>query len=97
MDFAIKFIFDMAAFTSVMVLIVLGLGVIASMTCRPPSGVPEGGSGGANFLRRMRVLLHGPGPDVYVLLPLERPKHPGGCFVRDLVAGTGFEPVTFRL
>lgn len=31
MDFAIKFIFDMAAFTSVMVLIVLGLGVIASM------------------------------------------------------------------
>ena len=31
MDFAIKFVFDIAAFTSVMVLIVLGLGVIASM------------------------------------------------------------------
>ena len=31
MDFAIKFAFDMLAFTSVMVLIVLGLGVIASM------------------------------------------------------------------
>ena len=31
MDFTIKFIFDIAAFTSVMVLIVLGLGVIASM------------------------------------------------------------------
>ena len=31
MDFAIKFAFDVAAFTSVMVLIVLGLGVIASM------------------------------------------------------------------
>ena len=31
MDFAIKFIFDILAFTSVMVLIVLGLGVIASM------------------------------------------------------------------
>jgi branched-chain amino acid transport system permease protein len=31
MDFAIKFAFDIAAFTSVMVLIVLGLGVIASM------------------------------------------------------------------
>jgi branched-chain amino acid transport system permease protein len=30
-DFAIKFVFDIAAFTSVMVLIVLGLGVIASM------------------------------------------------------------------
>lgn len=31
MDFAIKFAFDILAFTSVMVLIVLGLGVIASM------------------------------------------------------------------
>ena len=31
MDFAIKFAFDIAAFISVMVLIVLGLGVIASM------------------------------------------------------------------
>ena len=31
MDFAIKFTFDILAFTSVMVLIVLGLGVIASM------------------------------------------------------------------
>jgi branched-chain amino acid transport system permease protein len=31
MDFAIKFAFDIAAFTAVMVLIVLGLGVIASM------------------------------------------------------------------
>jgi len=31
MDFAIKFVFDIVAFTSVMVLIVLGLGVIASM------------------------------------------------------------------
>ena len=30
-DFAIKFVFDIVAFTSVMVLIVLGLGVIASM------------------------------------------------------------------
>ena len=31
MEFAVKFAFDMLAFTSVMVLIVLGLGVIASM------------------------------------------------------------------
>jgi len=31
MDFAVKFAFDILAFTSVMVLIVLGLGVIASM------------------------------------------------------------------
>src|SRR5258708_33355451 len=31
MDFSIKFAFDILAFTSVMVLIVLGLGVIASM------------------------------------------------------------------
>ncbi len=31
MDFVIKFVFDILAFTSVMVLIVLGLGVIASM------------------------------------------------------------------
>src|SRR3954447_23115524 len=31
LDFAIKFAFDILAFTSVMVLIVLGLGVIASM------------------------------------------------------------------
>ncbi|HSC80244.1 MAG TPA: hypothetical protein VLC08_07820 [Chitinolyticbacter sp.] len=31
MDFAIRFAFDVTAFISVMVLIVLGLGVIASM------------------------------------------------------------------
>ena len=31
MDFAIKFAFDILAFVSVMVLVVLGLGIIASM------------------------------------------------------------------
>ena len=62
MDFAIKFAFDILAFTSVMVLIVLGLGVIASMM------------GIFNFAHGEFVLL---GAYTVFLFQDERPRHSG--------------------